>query len=165
MTTPKIPLRLYVETSVWSRVVDRRDPVRRRATRKFVAWAIPRHFLFSSRLVLFELEHTQDPEMRRQVVRRYRDVRKRDIPTLSAVRDAAWELVRRGCVTENHLADAFHLGYAIAGRMDALITWNLRDLARPHTRKIVSDYCWQCGIPGLRIGNPQEVGQWLNVEI
>lgn len=159
------PLRLYLETSFWSRLVDRTDPVRRRATRRFLEWASRRHFLLASRLVTYELDDTRDPERRRQVSRLYRDVRTRTVPTLLSVYETAWELVRLGCVTQNHLADAFHLAYAISVRADALVTWNLHDLARPHTRRIVQGYCWRNDVPEVRIGDPVEVGRWLHVKI
>lgn len=157
------PLRFYLESSFWSRLVDRSDPARRRITRRFLTWAVPRHYLLASDLVDAEMREIRDPDLRRQVLRRYAAVRKRTVPTVPEVGRIARDLIQRGCVTEKHLADAFHLGYAIVALADALVTWNLSDLARPHTRGIVSDYCWQRGFPEMRIGSPQEVGRWLNV--
>lgn len=159
----KTPLRLYLETSFWSRLVDRSDPSRRRISRRFLQWAVPRHYFLASDLVDAETREIRDPDLRRQVLRKYAMVRKRPVPTVPEVGRIARDLIRRGCVTEKHLADAFHLGYAIVARADALVTWNLSDLARPHTRRIVRDYCWQRGLPEMRVGSPQEVGRWLDV--
>ena len=89
----------------------------------------------------------------------------RPIQTTEKVRAAAWDLVRLGCVTENHLADAFHLAYSVVGGADALITWDLRDLAREQTRKVLRDYCWRQGLAEIRIGTPIEVAKWLDVKI
>lgn len=158
-------LRFYLESSFWSRLVDRTDPARRRASRRFLRWAGPRHFLLTSELVRTEIEATQDPNQGRQIHRLYDAARKRNIPMVPEVRRVARELILRGALTPNHLADAYHVGYAIVSRVDALVTWNIRDLARPWTRRVVSDFCWERGLPELRIGNPQEVGRWLNVEI
>jgi predicted nucleic acid-binding protein len=159
------PLRFYVETSVWSRVVDRADPIRRRATRAFLEWARPRHFLLTSRVVLVELRETRDRALRHQTVRKFQEVRARNVSWTLSVDQIAWDLVELGCVSENDLADALHLAYALIGKADALVTWNLADLARPHTRQIVRDYCWRHGLPEMRIGDPIEVGRWLDVRI
>ncbi len=81
------------------------------------------------------------------------------------LRRVAYELIALGCVTAKHLADAYHLAYAVLGRVDAVVTWNMADLARAHTREVLRDYCWRYGIPEIRIGNPSEVAGWLDVEI
>ena len=158
-------LRFYLESSFWARLVDRRDPRRRRATRRFQAWMDPRHFALVSDLVRAELRETQDPDLRRSVVRRYHRAGKKLVPTTPNVRRVAWDLVARGAVTENHLADAFHIAYSMVGRAFALVTWDVSDLAREHTRRIVREYCWLQGLPELRIGTPIEVAQWLDVRI
>jgi transposase InsO family protein len=141
------------------------DPERRRATRHFMAWLGPRHYALVSDLVHVELRETRDEGLRRQVERKYVRASKKTVPTTGRVREIAWALVAAGCVTENHLADAFHIAYSIRGGADALVTWNLQDLAREHTRRILRDYCWEHGHPELRVGTPVEVGRWLGVKI
>jgi hypothetical protein len=101
-------LRFYLESSVWARLADRKDPVRRRSTRRFVSWMRPRHFALVSDLVQGELGETRDPDVRRSIVRLYYRASKRLIPITPKVRRVAWEIVGAG-VTENHLADAFHI--------------------------------------------------------
>lgn len=156
---------IYLESSFWSRLVDRADPVRRRASRRFLEWLRPRHFVLVSNLVHVELWNTQDPQVRRQALRKYEASPKRVVTSSRRVTELAWEFVAAGGVTENHLADAFHIAYSIVGRADAMATWDVRHLARAHTRRIVEEHCWRRGIPLLRIGTPIEVGRWLDVKI
>jgi predicted nucleic acid-binding protein len=158
-------LRFYLESSFWSRLVDRADPTRRRASRRFLEWMRPRHFALVSNLVRVELWNTQNSEVRNQALRKYEGSAKRMLTSTARVTGLAWELVRAGCVTENHLADALHIAYSIVGRADALVTWDVRHIARVQTRRIVEGYCWRQGIPALRIGTPIEVGRWLDVKI
>lgn len=158
-------LRFYLETSFWARLADRLDPWRRRASRRFAEWMRPRHFALSSDLVAGELWETRDLNLRRAIVRRYVRTPRRIVPTSPRVRRVAWEIVEMGAVTENHLADAFHIAYSIEGRAFALVTWDVNDLARDHTRRRLREYCWRRGLPELRIGTPIEVGRWLDVRI
>lgn len=158
-------LRFYLETSFWARMGDQRDPERRRATRRFAEWLRPRHFALVSDLVRGELRETRDQEVRRSIIRRFLRVAKKLVPTTPKIRRVAWEIIGTGAVTENHLADAFHSSYSIVGRAYALVTWDVNDLAREHTRRLVREYCWRRGIPELRIGTPIEVGRWLDVRI
>jgi hypothetical protein len=125
----------------------------------------PRHFALASDLIRQELVETRDPDLRRQILRKYAKTSKRIVPTTGRVREAAWDLVRLGCVTENHLADAFHIAYSLVGRAYALVTWDVADLARERTRRLLREYCWRGGLPELRIGTPVEVGRWLDVRI
>jgi hypothetical protein len=121
--------------------------------------------VLTSLVVLLELQQTRDEELRRQSRRLYRLTRKRNVPTSARVKEIADDLQRLGAIGPAHVADALHLGYALIGQADALVTWNLADLARPHTRQIVSDYCWRRGLAEMRIGDPIEVGRWLDVRI
>ena len=158
-------LRLYVETSVWSSLTDRTDPERRRETRRFLEWCRPRHRLLSSRVVLRELKGIRDSSLRRNALRLYESFRKRIVPENPQAERMARDLIRLGCVTENHLADAVHLAYTIFAGADALVTWNMGDLARPHTRMIVRGFCRRNGLPDIRIDSPVEVARWLGVRI
>jgi histone H3/H4 len=125
----------------------------------------PRHFAVSSDLVHGELRETLDAQLRRSMVRRYLRSAKRLIPSTPKVRRIAWEIIGAGAVTENHLADAFHIAYSMVGRAYALVTWDANHLAREHARRAVREYCWRHGLPELRIGTPIEVGRWLDVKI
>jgi hypothetical protein len=118
-----------------------------------------------SDLVRGELRETRDPDIRRSIVRQYHRAPKRLVPTTPRVRRVAWEIIDAGAVTENHLADAFHIAYSIVSRAYALVTWDVNHLAREHSRRVVRDYCWRLGLPELRIGTPIEVGRWLDVRI
>ncbi|HLY74108.1 MAG TPA: PIN domain-containing protein [Planctomycetota bacterium] len=158
-------LRFYLESSFWSRLVDREDPTRRRASRRFLEWLRPRHFVLVSHLVQVELWRTRDAELRSQALRKYENASKRIVTSSSRVIEIAREIIAAGAMTENHLADAFHIAYSVVGRAEALVTWDVGQIARAHTRRIVDEYCWRLGIPAVRLGTPIEVGRWLDVKI
>lgn len=158
-------LRLYLDTSVWSALSPNSDARMRRLTSQFlfrVAW---RHRLLTSKLVFRELSRITDVEIRRAIRRRVRDRRPRVVPVTAQVHRMADDLIEVGCLPEHDLADLYHIAYTIATKADALVTWDMGDLARPRTRMIVGAYLRGLGRAGIRIETPEGVAQWLGVKI
>jgi hypothetical protein len=62
------------------------------------------------------------------------------------------------------LADLKHVGYAVFGRADALVTWDVRSLAREKVRTFIASWCRREGLVAPKIGTPGEVAQWLNLK-
>jgi hypothetical protein len=63
------------------------------------------------------------------------------------------------------VADLTHLGYAIIGRADAVVTWNFRTLAREKVRLVLDVFCRREGYTPPLVGTPEEVAKWLKLTI
>jgi hypothetical protein len=48
---------------------------------------------------------------------------------------------------------------------DALVTWNMADIARPKMRRVASELAGELGIQGIPLGTPQEILRWLESAI
>lgn len=158
-------LRMYFETSVWRRLLDAHGP-RRTLTYRLLTIARWRHVILASRGVLNEFRLIADPTLRKQV----KDKFWRTDPTLVTTRPkVAWiaaELLRRGGWGDQDLADMAHIGYAIVGQADILVTWDTADLAREKTRRIVAALGRQEGLETPDIATPAEVlVEWLGLKI
>ncbi len=77
----------------------------------------------------------------------------------------AAELLLHGVLTQARLADVYHIGYALLGAADYLVTWDVSDLAREGTRRRVTEFCVATGRKALMIGTPVEVARWLGTRI
>ncbi len=157
--------RFYVETSVWVRLLDRSDPRRRRTTYRVMNSLGRAGRFHTSKLALMEVADTPDWEMRHQIERRVKRMRPRIVPATAEVRKVAADLLEAGCLTGTHLADLYHLGYAIVGRSDVLLTWNMADLARERTRVFVAGVCRRRGQSPVEIYTPEEAAKWFGSTI
>jgi predicted nucleic acid-binding protein len=151
---------LYCETSYWRRLIDTKSPLRRRWTRELHDVAPRRFRLWTSKLVLTELRDAPEPD-RTQAIRKLMDSRAKCVTTTWKIGSVTEELLHEGGWSENLLADCAHLAYTIVGRMAALVTWNMNDLACPVTRRVVSEVCRRHEWPVPLIGTPEEVLEWV----
>ena len=156
---------LYLETSFWLRLADRQNPARRRATARFLRWARIRFHLRISPEVRAEVHETSDPALRHPMRRKIERVRPRTVTGGARVDRLVAELLLHGVLTRAHLADLYHIGYALLGGTDYLVTWDIGDLAREQTRRRVTEFCVATGRKALMIGTPVEVARWLGTRI
>lgn len=154
----------YLESSVWNRLVDRKDPDRRRITRRFLATGPRKLRWFVSIAVTDELDETPDHDLRNQLQRQVYNHGPRVIPTTRKAERVLEDLLGRGVGTPAKLADTLHLAMAIAGGMDYLVTWDERDLATERINRLVRAYCRERGYNEVRIGTPIEVLEWVSRE-
>jgi predicted nucleic acid-binding protein len=155
--------RLYLETSFWNRLENPARDLRREISYAFLRAVQRPHHLFISRLVTRELDRIRDVAQRRAVRRRMEGQSLRTITLTARIVHIARELVRLGGWSENVIADMVHVAYAVFGRVDALVTWDFDDLARPRTRDVVSAYGRRQDVPVPLIGSPPEVASWLGI--
>jgi predicted nucleic acid-binding protein len=159
------PTVLYLETSFWLRLTDRQNPVQRRATATFLKWARKRFRLLISPEVRAEVHGTRSLALRHPMRRKIDRARPRTVTGGIRVDRLVAELVLHGVLTPRHLADLFHIGYALLGGADYLVTWDVGDLAREGTRRWVTEFCVATGRKALMIGTPVEVARWLGTRI
>jgi predicted nucleic acid-binding protein len=157
---------LYLEPSFWRRLLDREDAQRRRATYSFLLKIARKCRIRISRMVMAELTAVRDLELRRGLLRKLWHERVRSITAGAEVDREVLGLLREKILGRGRLADLYHIGYAMVGRCDYLVSWDEDDLARPWTQGRVEEYCRRNGLKRLRIGTPVEVGErWFAVKI
>ncbi len=156
---------LYIETSVWSAVIDRRIRGRQHLTRRFLRAAGRRRRLLVSDLALAELNAHPRLEIRKGIGRYLRRMRPRVLGPSLAVKRATETLMSLGGWGSRVIADVAQLCYALVAGAEGFVTWNQRDLARDRVRDIVTRYCQGAGIPTMRVGTPVEVAVWLGLRI
>lgn len=157
--------RLYLESSFWRRLGDPDHPETRRVSYRFLRAIERRHRILVSRLLTQEIGNTPDLIERRSIIRRMEKVRPRRLTMTPETLDLRDEILREGGWTNRRFADALHIAYTLTSGADALVTWDLRDLARDPTRDLVRKICRARGLSVPRIGTPEEVAAWLGLKI
>lgn len=130
---PRKP-KIYLETSVISMYFQDDAPYLRDLTSLFWQEVLPNLESFISEITFDELMAVRNPQLKRRV----RDLIK-DIKILERT-------IEIDKLTDLYLghkkmprADAMHLAFASLGKMDFLVTWNLRHLYKRSTQEIVRD--------------------------
>jgi predicted nucleic acid-binding protein len=154
------PLRLYIETSVWSHYFADDAPQWREATRRFFEAAQdPANELtiHVSQLVIDELLRSPAGKAREliELVERMR-------PSVLAIPPGIIELAaayaRYGAIPPKKESDARHAAMATIHELDALVSWNYRHLVNiPRRRKINIVNKLMGYNKGIEIVTPQEV--------
>lgn len=156
--------RLYLDASVWDRLGDRANWPQRRASYQFLNRSCQGHDVLISPLVTTELNQTPDPEERRIILRQVAKERRIEITGRAWASRFARLLTEVGNFGPRMLADLTHVGYAVLGQADAIVTWDQRTLAREKVRQTVLAVCRREGLAVPLIGLPQEVIGWLGLK-
>jgi hypothetical protein len=157
--------RFYLETSFWKRLGDPAYHERRKITYRFFRQAERRHKLFLSMLVIHEIAATPDVDERRYILGRVDSAHPRFLTQRRRAERIAEDLLDAGGWGANLFADMVHIGYTIAGDLDAIVTWDEGHIACNATRNVVMAYGRRAGTPAPLIGTPLEIAQWLNIKI
>ena len=157
--------RLYLESSFWRRLADPDHPESRKISYRFLRAIEGRHRILVSRLLAREIDNTADLVERRSILRKMEGVRPRRLTATSRTLELRDEILREGEWGRRRFADAMHIAYTVTSGADALVTWDLRDLARDPTRDLVRSICRARGLSVPRIGTPPEVAEWLGLKI
>lgn len=157
--------RLYLDTSFWNRLADRQNFRMRRDSYHFLNRSCARHVILVSPLVNCEVAATPDSEERRIIERLLRRQRPERLAYHHRIGAIAHALLEEGGWGSRMLVDLTHVGYAIVGRADAIVTWDSRTLARASVRNVVQAYCRRDRLAAPLIGRPEEVAEWLDLRI
>lgn len=160
----KRKFRLYLDASIWDRLADRANWAQRRITYRFLNRSCQGHEVLISPLVITELNQTPDPEERRIILRQVAKERRVEITGRAWATRFAGVLTDVGHFGPRMLADLTHVGYAVLGRADAIVTWDRRTLAREKVRQTLLAVCRRSGLAVPLIGLPQEVTIWLGLK-
>src|ERR1041385_5355159 len=130
-----MPLRVYLDTTVFSAVEDLRAPDRQIQTVRFFERA-SEFMLVTSELTRSEIERTPDPERRRKLIERLSG-----IPSLSITMEMgelADGYVKEGIIPEPYHDDAVHVAAAVLSGQEVLTSWNFRHLVNRRRRSLIN---------------------------
>lgn len=157
--------RLYLDTAFWNRLGDSRNWGMRRLSYRFLNRACPGHEILISPLVLAEIAQTPDLRERLTIERMLRKGCTGVVSGEHWAREFAQALVEVERFADRMLVDLTHVGYAVRGGADAVVTWDRRTLAREKVRRTVQIVCRREGRTAPLIGTPEEVARWLGLKM
>lgn len=150
---------VYVETTIFSYLTARPSgdlvtAAHQRITAEWWMNAARRHRLVTSAVVLQEAG-AGDP-----LLAEHRRVLLADLPLLELtpeVRLLAQDLLDRRLLPARANADALHVAVAAVGRVDYLVTWNLRHLAGAVVRRRIEHALRELGLESPTLCTPEEL--------
>lgn len=147
-------LRIYLDTSVFSAILDARKPERQESTREF--WMRLAEFdAATSELARSELGQTPELNLRTQLLELLNPVSL--IPITGDMLDAAWRYIQSGAFTRPMYNDAVHVAAAVLTRQDVLVSWNFRHLVNRRRRALINQVNVSSGWPSIEIVAPPEL--------
>lgn len=128
-------LRLYLDTSVISNVEAPHVPDKETITKEFfriVSQKTDEYEVFISPMVEQELQNS--PERKRLLFAAFlKTLEHTALPEKQEAKDLARLYVTEGVLAERHIKDLTHIAYAVTGRCDYIISWNMKHFVRIQT--------------------------------
>jgi predicted nucleic acid-binding protein len=147
-------LRVYLDTSVVSALLDDRTPDRQGLTREFFEH-LDDYEAVTSELAKEELGLTPDPARLaefQQILGRLEIA-----PVTAEMRALAMKYLAAGIFGPGQFQDALHVAAAVSLRCDLLVSWNFRHLVNRRRRALVNGVNVSLGLPSMEIVAPPEV--------
>jgi hypothetical protein len=149
-----MPLRVYLDTSVFSAYFDEAVSDRQTQTEDF--WKRRSEFELSTSVVAREeLEQTPDPARRMQLITLVDGVTVH--PVTGTMRSLAKSYIDSEIFTEVMYNDAVHVAAAVLTRQDVLLSWNFRHLVNRRRRAEINEVNISLGLPTIDIVAPPEI--------
>ncbi|MHA1276381.1 MAG: PIN domain-containing protein [Candidatus Helarchaeota archaeon] len=124
-------LKIYLDTSVYSALFDKRDMKRQEQTKEF--WAlIDDYELYVSDINIKEMNAITDNEIKNKLISLIESGIK--IEVNDEVKELAGIYVREGIIPQKYESDAIHLALTAVNSIDILISWNFKHLVKRKTR-------------------------------
>lgn len=150
-------MRLYLDTSVIGAVSDEEMPERIRVTRVLLdSIAEGKHTGIISNIVLEEIERCPE-KLRKNLVA---EIQRIPVLVISEDENSAelLEIYEEGAfIRKGARLDLRHLAVATVGGVDAVVSWNFRDIVNIRTRRAVHAINLRLGYPLIEIVSPEEV--------
>ncbi len=147
-------LRVYIDTSVFSALLDERAPARQEDTKPFFA-RLAEFAAETSTLARDQLMATPDPHRRADLLRLLEDVNL--VPVPPGAHSLAQRYIEVGVFSEGSIDDATHVAVAVLGRYDVLVSWNFRHLVNRRRRARLNSVNVSWGLPEIDIVAPPEL--------
>lgn len=150
-------MRLYLDTSVIGALFDSEMPQRIATTRILLDLIVEgQHTGIISNIVLEEIERSPE-ELREALTRELRKVPFQIIFEDEASTDLLDIYEREGFIRKGARLDLRHLAVATVNGVDAVVSWNFRDMVNIRTRRAVHSVNLRLGFPLIEIVSPEEV--------
>jgi len=150
-------MRLYLDTSVVGALFDTEMPQRIEATRFLLGSIIDgTHTGVISNIVLEEIERSPE-ELREGLLAEIRKVPLQLISEDEASADLLEIYEKEGFIRKGARLDLRHLAVATIRGVDAVVSWNFRDIVNIRTRRAVHSVNLRLGLPLIEIVSPEEV--------
>lgn len=147
-------LRVYIDTSVFSALLDERAPARQIDTRSFFD-RLPEFEAATSVHARDELAATPDRGRRADLLKLLEGF---DVTALPPeARSLADRYVEAGVFSQGAVDDAIHAAAAVLGRYDVLVSWNFDHFVNRRRRARLNSLNVSWGLPEIRILAPPEL--------
>jgi predicted nucleic acid-binding protein len=150
-------MRLYLDTSIIVALFDEEMPERIKVTRVLLDSIMDgKHAGIISNIVLEEIDRCPE-ELKKKLITEIQTV-----PVLVISEDEnSVELLeiyeKEDFIRKGARLDLRHLAFATVGGVDAVVSWNFRDIVNIRTRRAVHAINLRLGYPLIEIVSPEEV--------
>ncbi|MBM4329948.1 MAG: type II toxin-antitoxin system VapC family toxin [Deltaproteobacteria bacterium] len=150
-------MRLYLDTSVIGEMSDEEMPERIRITRALLDSIVEgKHTGIISNIVLEEIDRCHE-ELKKKLVSEIQAVPVLVISENEYSADLLETYEREGFIRKGARLDLRHLAVDTVSGVDAVVSWNFRDIVNIRTRRAVHAVNLRLGYPLIEIVSPEEV--------
>lgn len=150
-------MRLYLDTSVIGALFDLEMLQRIEITRALLHSIIEgKHTGIISNIVLEEIERSPE-EFKEKIIAEMRKIPLQIISEDEASADLLEIYEKEGFIRRGARLDLRHLAVATVNGVDAVVSWNFRDIVNIRTRRSVHSTNLRLGFPLIEIVSPEEV--------
>jgi len=150
-------MRLYLDTSVVGALFDSEMRQRIEITRALLRSIIKgKHTGIISNIVLEEIERSPE-EFKEKIIAEMRKIPLQIISEDEASADLFESYEKEGFIRRGARLDLRHLAVATVNGVDAVVSWNFRDIVNIRTRRSVHSTNLRLGFPLIEIVSPEEV--------
>jgi predicted nucleic acid-binding protein len=150
-------MRLYLDTSVIGAMSDEEMPERIRITRALLDSIVEgKHTGIISNIVLEEIDRCHE-ELKKKLVSEIQAVPVLIISENEYSADLLETYEKEGFIRKGARLDLRHLAVATVSGVDAVVSWNFRDIVNIRTRRAVHAVNLRLGYPLIEIVSPEEV--------
>ena len=127
-------LRIYLDTSVICNLFGDNAPDQMEGSLRLWHQCISGKFnVFVSPVVLLEVGNCPEPK-RSWMSEKMNLIKYENLDETAEVRELVAEYLRGGVFKEKHIADCFHVAYAVAHDCDVIVSWNFDHIVNDKTR-------------------------------
>lgn len=148
---------LYFDTSVIGAIFDKEILQRREITRRLLDAIVEgKHTGVISNIVLEEIERASE-ELKGNLLTEVRNIPFQIITEDERSADLLEIYEKEGFIRKGARLDLRHLAVAAVNDIDAVVSWNFRDIVNIRTRRAVHSVNLRLGLPLIEIVSPEEV--------
>ena len=149
-------LRLYLETTVFNYYFDEDRPGHEDVLRLFEAMKLGKFEIYTSDLVIRELEKAQEPK-RSKMLSLIEDHKPKVLVNSSKVKRLGQLYIDKGVIPASHLFDSLHVAIASVYELDCIVSYNFHHINRNKTRFMTASINKEEGYSGIMIVTAEEV--------